>query len=134
MKCKDCLHYKVCRKWYILTGHSAKEADEIVGREITGGFCTDLSDKSMTIELPCKVGDKVYVHYVSPSDEIKETIVDKIIIHKEFTKIVFSNRSEFTIWDNDWSTYKKVVFRTREEAEKALEETENESNQRRTSD
>lgn len=25
MKCKDCLHYKVCRKWYILTGHSAKE-------------------------------------------------------------------------------------------------------------
>lgn len=73
------------------------------------------------IEMPCKVGDKVYVCYESPYG-VLETTIDKIIIHKEFTQVVFTNRSEFTVWDNDWSTYKKSVFFTRDEAERALEE------------
>ena len=78
------------------------------------------------IEMPCKVGDKVYVCYESPYG-VLETTIDKIIIHKEFTQVVFTNRSEFTVWDNDWSTYKKSVFFTRDEAERALEEHKNET-------
>lgn len=78
------------------------------------------------IEMPCKVGDKVYVCYESPYG-VQETTIDKIIIHKEFTQVVFTNHSEFTVWDNDWSTYKKAVFFTSDEAERALEEYNNET-------
>lgn len=78
------------------------------------------------IEMPCKVGDTVYVCYESPYG-VLETTIDKIIIHQKHTQIVFTNRSEFTVWDNDWNTYKKSVFFTRDEAEKALEEHKNET-------
>ena len=42
MTCKDCIYYDVCDD-YILT------------------FCRGFKDKSRFIELPCKVGDTVYV-------------------------------------------------------------------------
>lgn len=57
LKCKDCLHYEVCRNWYILTGHSAKEADEIseLEHEYEGNFCTYSKDKSL-IAVPVRHG------------------------------------------------------------------------------
>ncbi|MDE6101489.1 MAG: hypothetical protein K2F73_00720 [Ruminococcus sp.] len=45
-KCKDCLHYKVCRTWFILVGHSKKKADEISKMESKGVFCSNFKDKA----------------------------------------------------------------------------------------
>lgn len=46
MTCKDCMHYEVCCDEY-----------ELAHAE----YCNNFKDKSKYIELPCKVGDKVYV-------------------------------------------------------------------------
>lgn len=50
MTCKDCTHYTVCEGWQI---------DE--RRESLANGCTDFKDKSKYTELPCKVGDTVYI-------------------------------------------------------------------------
>lgn len=123
MKCKDCLHYKVCRKWYILAGHSAKEADEIVGREITGGFCTDFSEKSMAIELPCKVGDVLFtIEYDCDSgksyiEKVKCSSIEIDDVEISICCETIDDDYEFYVPDD----FGEAVFRTREEAEKALE-------------
>lgn len=48
--CKDCVHYDVCAYW-------GNILDPIHG----GVKCDDFKDKSRFVELPCKVGDTVYV-------------------------------------------------------------------------
>lgn len=65
----------------------------------------------------------VYVLYTCDlPHEIEQVIINSINIRKESTQIVFSNNSAITVWENDWSAYKKYVFSSREEAERALEE------------
>ena len=44
-ECKECVHEKVCKYEVV---HSTKG-------------CDHFKDKSLCVELPCKVGDKVYV-------------------------------------------------------------------------
>ena len=67
----------------------------------------------------------VYVLYTCDlPHEIEQVIINSINIRKESTQIVFSNNSAITVWENDWSVYKKYVFSSREEAERALEERE----------
>ena len=50
--CKGCVHYDVC---YELTYHEPN--GEIVGREV----CNNFKDKSRFVELPCKVGDVLWI-------------------------------------------------------------------------
>lgn len=125
-RCKDCYHYKICENNLMQQGIDPTSIVLASTVDNSADNCPYFQDKSMLIELPCKVGDTVYVCYESPYG-VLETTIDKIIIHQKHTQIVFTNRSEFTVWDNDWNTYKKSVFFTRDEAEKALEEHKNET-------
>ena len=73
--------------------------------------CSRLADYLLehgVIVLPCKVGDTVY--------SIEMRIVDKWVKYK-VCEIPFS----LTLWENGWED----IFLTREEAEKALKEREN---------
>lgn len=54
MTCKDCYHYNAC-KFY--NKNLPEEYDPIEWQ------CDNFKDKSLIIELPCKVGD--YVYYVA---------------------------------------------------------------------
>lgn len=126
MRCKDCYHYKICENNLIQQGMNTTSVVLASTVDNSADDCPYFQDKSMLVELQCNVGDKVYVCYASPYG-VQKTTIDKIIIHKEFTQVVFTNHSEFTVLDNDWSTYKKAVFFTRDEAEKALEEHKNET-------
>ncbi len=56
MTCKDCVHYDVCLSSYI-----RKEYPTEVGYCEENEICHLFKDKSKFIELPCKVGDTVYV-------------------------------------------------------------------------
>lgn len=47
MTCKDCYHYDIC-------GFEECDDDALT-------FCEDFKDKSLIIELPCKVGDEAYL-------------------------------------------------------------------------
>lgn len=104
-KCEKCYHYEVCREFFEL--------------DFTVENCNTFKDKSLIVELPCKIGDTVYIHYVLPN-EIKQMKIDGIKVHKEFIQVIFSDNTTFTAWNNDWSDYENTVFCTRENAEKAL--------------
>lgn len=83
--------------------------------------CEQFKDKSRFIELPCKVGDTVYrIGGGDYSGEIFEWDVDHIEIYADELVIIDDS-------DNVISPYEihKTVFLTREEAEKALKEREN---------
>ena len=46
--------------------------------------------------------------------------IDGIKVYKEFIQVIFSDNTTFTVWNNDWSDYENTVFRTREDAEKGI--------------
>ncbi|MDY5886580.1 MAG: hypothetical protein SPJ44_09745 [Treponema sp.] len=115
-KCDNCYHYEACL-------NSLSENKGLNNTEVFA--CEHYKDKSLIAELPCRVGDVVYVLYTCDlPHEIEEATINSINIRKESTQIVFSNNSAFTVWENDWSVYKKYVFSSSEEAERALEESE----------
>ena len=117
-KCENCYHYEACKSCH-------EEFNYMVGENLGVVNCPLFEDKSLIVELPCRVGDVVYVLYTCDlPHEIEQVIINSINIRKESTQIVFSNNSAFTVWENDWSVYKKYVFSSREEAERALEERE----------
>lgn len=118
-KCEKCYHAEVCGN-YPNTGIPEKSRQRLLEKG-----CEHYKDKSLIVELPCRVGDVVYVLYTCDSPyEIEQVIINGINIRKESTQIVFSNNSAITVWENDWSVYKKYVFSSREEADRALEESE----------
>ena len=87
----------------------------------TGSFTEYLADyllKHGVIVLPCKVGDKVY----RPSDCLG--VVQFVIISFNIyeSEMFFTDDSENIIYLSDIG---KTVFLTREEAERALKEREN---------
>ena len=121
LKCKDCLHHEVCRKWYVLTGHSAKEADEIseLEYEYEGNFCTYSKGKSLIAELPCRVGDTVYI-LIGKSKQFGRPYIKE----EKVTEVSTAGR----IWTDscyyDVDDFDRAVFLTREDAERALKECE----------
>lgn len=83
--CKGCLHDIVCP-------YSLAEV-----------ICDDFKDRSKFVELPCKVGDTVYI------------VGDKFPAEIEGIRI--TNDGEFQTADIG-----KIVFLTKEEAEKVIKE------------
>ncbi len=111
--CKNCLHYEVCadvmKKELFIKEKMLKIANPI---------CKCFLDKSKIIELPCKVGDKVY----RPSNCLG--VVQFVIISCSIyeSEMFFTDDSENIIYLPDIG---KTVFLTHEEADRALKEREN---------
>lgn len=93
--CKDCLHVDVCKN-----------------RDIFGDMpiCKHFKDRTRFVELPCKIGEELYrIKTVRGKKIVTETQLNQ----NTFWRIVFGGE------------YGKTVFLTREEAERALKEREN---------
>ena len=56
MTCRDCIHFKACDEMARTTG-----VDEF--NTMYAEKCEDFSDRSLWAQLPCRVGDTVYVIY-----------------------------------------------------------------------
>lgn len=97
--CKDCIHYDVCE--FHLSEKTTMTVDE----------CMHFKDKSKFVEVPCKVSDTVY--QIEEGFEIYPSVISRIIY--ETKGIAFDERA-----------IGKAIFLTREEAEKALKEREQE--------
>lgn len=96
-----------------------------------GGYATtkalnrlaELEDKienGTLVELPCKVGDIVYV--VNSNDEIEKAVLDNYEVNKlgyTLTIISKTTKGEYYLFDFDFN---KDWFLTKAEAEKKLEE------------
>ena len=122
MTCKDCIHYEICNRWdnwndeFYADGNSDR--------------CHDYSrfkDKSLFIELPCKVGDVVYV--------IKNNKIcakDIVYYNKIHSRVAEQNEEYWHCVDKDRISINvitfypenigKTVFLTKEEAEAKLKE------------
>lgn len=101
MSCKNYIHCKVCEE----DEHDLSDYLE----------CSYFVDKSRIIELPCKVGDKVY----RPSKclGVVEFIIISLNIYQ--SELFFTDDSENIIY---LSEIGKTVFLTEKEAEAKLRE------------
>lgn len=104
--CKDCLHYEVCQF------HIDEET------KLTVNECEHFKDLSKIVELPCKVGDVVYAVSKCNNKIFSKKVVE--ILLKEDNGYVYTEPCYFIFED-----FGKIVFLTKEEAEKALKEREN---------
>lgn len=139
MTCKDCLCKDVC--FYI------RNAEDVIA-EINPLACPNFKPKSRIVELPCEVGQTVYVIKESGKSRVEKAEVGEITFWKtDELHILLSFKCLYLCDDdcpfNSWSQdpsgeyscggeygqvevtnkdFGKTVFLSREDAEKALAE------------
>ncbi len=128
MTCKDCIHYGVCGGFtptdldtdvfdYCREGRT----DEIPDIEWR---CNDFKPKSRYIELPCAVGDTVYI-----IDEGDGECTEDYVLDVKVQELILTEKGLACVLKLPLgmrcSMYTKIgvnVFLTKEEAEKAIKE------------
>ena len=109
-KCENCIHYEVCNGALL---YPKAELN-----------CSHYKDKSLCVELPCKVGQKVWEILYGIDPELKAT--------KPYISVSriegFELKEELTV-ETSCSVYYRehigeLLFLTKEEAEKKLKEIE----------
>ncbi len=120
--CKDCIHFESCKNLY-----------ETHGEGLSGDsyVCDFFKDQSRFVELPCKVGDKVYLDnlHIKYADVIGIYIdaFGGVLDLRAFTNVPIPNGfgyEHFISKDYTFEDIGKRIFLTREEAEQALKERE----------
>lgn len=116
MICKNCEHYFLCANDITNTYEDCKNKNDVEKR------CLYFKDKSTKLDLPCKVGDTVYC-LQSYFDDVKRCSKTKI---KSRTVDYIPDLFECDGMIYTFLDLGKTVFLTKEQAEKALEELNNE--------
>lgn len=141
MTCKDCYHYDVChirinsigflpviKGKVSMSSIMYKECDDVEKH------CSHFKDKSLIIELPCKIGQIVY-DVVLCDDDIYRIYEMKIVAIEPFGSLYESKYFPDFIWNiylTDDCSYAyrtfddvgKKTFFSKEEAEAKLKELE----------
>lgn len=123
MTCKDCEHYFLCANDITNTYEDCKNKNDVEQ------CCLYFEEKSITLKLPCKVGETVYVipsltnfrlnvlHGLSENNRVCEQTVHSVQMWKP---------DDWCLWTCDGINlllqrdYKETWFLSKEEAEKAL--------------
>lgn len=114
--CKGCLHFEVCKDRLGTT----KYYDNVIAADNVEKLCPNFKDRNRFVELPCKVGDTVYL-ILGVQNRILEFTVKEIRITSRFLQLIFTEGNTYSIWDYRFDLhFGKTVFLTREEAERAL--------------
>ena len=127
MTCKDCIHYDVCMDYT-----SLKNSNFAQNFNESDIICDHFKDKSRIVELPCKVGDKVYyIHETYWDKDYKNQVINDNVRNRILKIVERQNHAtnlalEVIHFDYcfiiDW--IKGDIFLTKEEAERALKERE----------
>lgn len=125
MTCKDCIHYDVC------SGFTPTDLDRDVFDYCREGRtdeipdieerCSGFKDSNRLIELPYKVGTKVYIAY----EEHINQVFDGALVSYSLDSAHLWFNCHYTCGLNMWhpiEDFGKNVFLTKEDAEKALKE------------
>jgi hypothetical protein len=98
MTCKDCIHYEACDISAVFFGgeQGSKAFREYEKRTNVQNDCDTFKDKSKIVELPCRVGDTVYV---ISRGEIIPAIIDSV---QRYSKKFFLTASNEEFWG--WGT------------------------------
>ena len=121
MTCKDCLYYEPCST---LNAEFKKLPKDFIDSDLCAKQCTTFKDRSRFVELPCKLGDTLFVPTRNLVSEYKivsfhvcgEGIWYRTNVIKGILTRLISDNVE---------NIGKTVFLTREEAEQALKERNN---------
>ncbi len=105
MSCGNCLHRDVC--YYIEHYRRSLSSDEP---------CNHFRAFTKMIEVPCAIGDTVYVIYW---DDGVAPMIEEAEILEVSTHRVWIDGNYF-----DYDDFGKIVFHTSEEAQKAIKERE----------
>lgn len=127
-RCADCAHVEVCKFKNLpapLSDSYIRESECIEKR------CGNFKDRSQFVELPCKVGDKVYL------DNLHIKYADVIGIYIDafggvfdlriYTNIQLANGFGYEYFISKDYTFEDIgkrIFLTKEQAEQALKERE----------
>lgn len=115
--CHDCVHVEVCGTFSILS-----EDFEIASPERIASDCNCFKDRARFVELPCKVGDTVYVvENIAGEKKIIQDSVETIGIGYYADGIEIYQFDGIKT-DGYFSDFGKTVFLTKEAAEQALKE------------
>lgn len=126
--CKDCVHVEVCED-FTKAKLSPKRAEELlpVLRE-HGRTCDHFKDRSRFVELPCMVGDTVYViESIAGEEKIIQDHVETLGIGY-YADGISIYQFDGVKTDGYFEDFGKTAFLTREEAEQALKEREENAN------
>ncbi len=132
--CKDCIHNEACNCWL------SKENKQLLSEE--GHICEHFKDRNKFIELPCKVGDTVYVLEYEDGEAVDyggwiflmandNFALLSPIVNNERNSIQLCNYYFEKYVEEDERTDSTIIvpidelYFTKQEAEKALEEREN---------
>ena len=119
MTCKDCYHFKVC-------DIRIKRDYEIKVRiGLPNAHCPYFKDKSRIVELPCMVGDTVYVLMGCRERFFTTAKVYGYIYNDVFGFCVLVDSDKFNLPSFPFSEFGRTIFETKEAAEQALREREN---------
>ena len=112
-KCENCYHAEICKN-YPNTGLPPKMRQELVNKG-----CEHYKDKSLIIELPCRVGDTVYI-LIDESEKFGGSYINE----EKVVELYTAGRiwTDSCYYDSD--DIGSILFFTREEAERALKERE----------
>lgn len=130
MTCKNCIHYEVCRdfqgSWIVIEHINKNDAEK---------KCEHFEDKSRIIELPCNVGETLYI--LNQGNQPQKMILDAPDIRchcaiEDNLCMALCNDTKHNICAyrlmNDSSDIGKNVFLSKEESEAKLKElNENEN-------
>ena len=125
--CKDCVHVEVCREY--VEGLAAARGVRLNVKELDSVLecddCKHFKDCARFVELPCKVGDTVFV--VEEIAEERKIIKDHVetIGIGYYADGVNIYQFDGIKTDGYFEDFGKTVFLTREEAEQALKGREN---------
>lgn len=121
--CKDCIHDKVCSEYFhVFWGHTANKHSDLINSDPKD--CPYFKDRSRFVELPCKVGDTVYViESIAGEEKIIQDHVETMGIGY-YADGINIYQFDGIKTDGYFSDFGKTVFLTREEAEQALKERE----------
>lgn len=112
--CKDCMHEKVCDYF---GGDLNEEGAE---------NCVCFKDRNRFVELPCKAGDTIYeITERKRNGKWNKVVVERVVNGIEIGRGGFMTVRSGTTVIVFLSNLGKTVFLTKEEAEKALKEREN---------
>ena len=120
MTCKDCIHYEACHDMYY-EEHATRHFDP--EKHNAEKECGYFKDRSRFVELPCKLGDTLFVptrNFVSEYKVVSFHVCGEGVWYR--TNVIKGILTRL-IADNV-ENIGKTVFLTREEAEQALKERE----------
>lgn len=133
--CADCLHSGICAVQ--LEPHHILDRKQKLIRESNNveHECLSFKDHSRFVELPCKVGDSVFT--IDKKENIQECIVTNVnckikmaLIKKLWIDFIIvaepvDDSSSFPMIFTYSITKNKILFLTKESAEQAIKEREN---------